>query len=215
MKRFVCLVLSLLFVVALCTCATAECDENCTHLCRHECGYCHADLLNEDVEDLTGPQLAVVEKMYAQPAVSHLDAKYVGVCLYDTDVFFRPNSVKVGQIFEKDDVLVIETGKYWYTIVFEDEFVGYVRSKAVELIDVNIPGCDSLYRVANTGGNRHAFVRDCPCGDSEIVARLNRDTYVRVEYFYNSRWVYVTYDAAGNQGFMRYDLLKVSHRFEQ
>ncbi len=214
MKRVVLVLLCACLTVVLCT-ATAEAREHHYHLCHHECGYCHADLLNVDEDQLFGPEAAIVAKMYTRPMVTFLDAKYVGICLYDTDVFFRPNDVKVGQIHECDDVYVLETGKYWYKIVFQDEFIGYVRSKAVELYDANIPYDTQLYIVTSTGGNRHAFVRDCPCGDSEIVGRLNRGDFLKIVEFYNNNWAYVVYNSEGSQGFIMTDLIKISHKFDR
>lgn len=214
MKRVVCIVLSLFLITAFCT-ATAECDKHCHHMCHHECGYCHADLLNEDPANLTGEETAIVAKMYSQPCTGPNAAKYLGICLYDTDVFYQPNGTKVGMIHERDDVYVVETGKYWYKIIFEDEFTGYVRPASVELYDVNIPCSGQLYKVTSTGGNRHALVRECPCGDSEIVARLDRGDYVRIDEFYNNHWALVTYNAAGCQGYIRTDLLTISYRFRQ
>jgi len=215
MKRVVCLMIALMVALLFTLPASAEGDDYCHHMCHHECGHCKVDLLNEDPDSLTGEEAALLEKMNARPMAFHYDAKYLGIAVRDADVFFEPNGVKVGYIKEKADVFVIETGKYWYKIVYENEYYAYVRSNAVELYDANLPWGGQLYRVSSTGGNRHALLRECPCGDSAIVARLSVGDYVKVVEFYDNHWALVMYDMDGCEAYIRTECIQVSHRFDK
>ena len=149
--------------------------------------------------------------------ITNEDAKFIGEILEDCKVYKKANGKVIGEFFTSQEVYVRQLGKYWYKVIWNDKEVGFVQSKFVRLLDVNIPGDGEIKRVFDDETWNSSFtIREKPESKSKKVYSIQSDSYVRIVGPYEENgYILVAYNSNGDTGYIRTKWLKRAALFEK
>ena len=138
--------------------------------------------------------------------VSNYRGEFIGIAT-DT-AYVRPLSdlkKTIGTIEEGEVVYIVARGKYWSKVVYNDSRIGYFPTDKYIIVDANLPGEGTLYRVkeSSNGSYTYANIREEPDKKSKLIEKVEVGYYVRViDEDETGKWYEVIYNSYGDTGYI-------------